>query len=95
MIRIISVIIAIILIAAVGVGAPFALVWALNTVFPALAIPYTWTVWMAVSLIWGYLAAAVRLGQRPPPEYHVKNTVYARGSVADSILRSARAGRPL
>lgn len=93
--RIIAVIIAIILIVAVGVGAPFAFVWALNVLFPVLAIPYTWTVWMAVSIVWICLGATVRLGQRPPPEYHVKNTVYARGSVADSILRSARAGRPL
>lgn len=65
MIRVIAGIIATILIAAVGLGAPFAFVWALNTVFPALAIPYTWTVWTAVSIIWVCLAATVRLGQRP------------------------------
>jgi len=30
------------------VFAPFASIWALNTLFPALAIPYTFNTWLAV-----------------------------------------------
>lgn len=35
---------------------PFATIWALNTLFPALVIPYTFDTWLAVIL----LSAAVR-----------------------------------
>lgn len=30
---------------------PFASVWALNTLFPALAIPYTFETWLAAILL--------------------------------------------
>lgn len=33
------------------IGAPIALIWAMNTLFPALAIPYTLETWLAAFLI--------------------------------------------
>ena len=33
--------------------APFATIWSLNTLFPALAIPYTFDTWLAVVLLGG------------------------------------------
>ena len=33
------------------IGAPIALIWALNTLFPALAIPYTLETWLAAFII--------------------------------------------
>ena len=30
---------------------PLALIWALNTLFPVLAIPYTWQTWLASALV--------------------------------------------
>jgi len=33
--------------------APFATIWSLNTLFPALAIPYGFDTWLAVILLGG------------------------------------------
>ncbi len=33
------------------IGAPIALIWALNTLFPVLAIPYTLETWLAAFII--------------------------------------------
>jgi hypothetical protein len=30
---------------------PLATIWSLNTLFPVLAIPYTWETWLAAALI--------------------------------------------
>lgn len=30
---------------------PLALIWSLNTLFPLLAIPYTWQTWLAAGLV--------------------------------------------
>jgi hypothetical protein len=35
------------------VGGPLAGIWSLNTLFPVLAIPYTWETWLAFLLIFG------------------------------------------
>lgn len=35
------------------VAAPFASIWALNTLFPALVIPYTFDTWLASLLLSG------------------------------------------
>lgn len=45
-----------VLIILVVVFAPFATIWSLNTLFPALAIPFTFDTWLAVIL----LGAAIR-----------------------------------
>jgi len=33
------------------VGAPLALIWAVNTLFPAVAIPYTLETWLAAFIV--------------------------------------------
>lgn len=47
---------ALVLIILLVVFAPFATIWSLNTLFPALAIPFTFDTWLAVIL----LSAAIR-----------------------------------
>jgi len=41
----------VVLIVALVVFGPFLTIWALNTLFPALAIPYTLETWAAVVLL--------------------------------------------
>lgn len=48
----------IILAAAVVIG-PFLTVWTLNTLFPVLAIPYTWETWLAALFLGGILTTNV------------------------------------
>jgi hypothetical protein len=38
---------------------PFLSIWALNTLFPLLAIPYTFETWAAVILLKGFLTVQV------------------------------------
>lgn len=38
---------------------PFLSIWALNTLFPVLAIPYTFDTWAAIILIKGLLTVSV------------------------------------
>lgn len=40
-----------IVVVAVVIGAPIALIWAMNTLFPILAIPYTLETWLAAFII--------------------------------------------
>ena len=49
----------ILLAVAVIVGGPIAAIWALNTLFPALAIPYTIETWLAAFVIQGVLKSEV------------------------------------
>jgi hypothetical protein len=42
-----------ILIVAIIVFGPLCSIWALNTLFPVLAIPYTFETWLAVILLGG------------------------------------------
>lgn len=57
--------VAIILILAVLIliGAPLALIWALNTLFPVLAIPYTLETWLAAFIIPAALKAKVEVNK--------------------------------
>jgi hypothetical protein len=41
------------LIVAVIVFGPLLGIWSLNTLFPVLAIPYTWETWAAFGLLFG------------------------------------------
>jgi len=41
------------------VGAPIALIWSLNTLFPVLVIPYTLETWLAAFIIPAALKASV------------------------------------
>ena len=45
-----------VLVLALVIAGPLVTVWALNTLFPALVIPYTFDTWLAVIL----LSAAIR-----------------------------------
>ena len=38
---------------------PLCSIWALNTLFPALAIPYTFDTWAAMVLVKGFLTVQV------------------------------------
>lgn len=40
-----------IVVVAIVIGAPIALIWAINTLFPAVAIPYTLETWLAAFII--------------------------------------------
>ena len=55
-------IIAILLITAIVAG-PIATIWALNTLFPALAIPYNIATWAAVIVIGGAMRANVNVNK--------------------------------
>jgi ABC-type Fe2+-enterobactin transport system substrate-binding protein len=45
------------------VGGPLAGIWSLNTLFPIVAIPYTWETWLAFLLLFGS-ATGLRFGSR-------------------------------
>lgn len=40
---------------------PLALIWSLNTLFPILAIPYSWQAWVAIFVIVSALNARITL----------------------------------
>jgi len=50
----------IVIIVALAVIGPFLTIWALNTVFPVLAIPYTMETWMAMILLGGLFKVSFR-----------------------------------
>ena len=41
--------------------APFAIIWAINCLFPVLAIPYTFWSWLAVVVLRGALSVKVNI----------------------------------
>ena len=43
----------------VTIFGPLVSIWALNALFPLLAIPYTWQTWLAVILLKGLLTVQV------------------------------------
>jgi hypothetical protein len=49
----IKLILGITLIVAIIVFGPIVGIWSLNTLFPVLAIPYTWETWLAYFLLLG------------------------------------------
>ena len=51
------------LIAAIVVFAPLAVIWSLNVLFPVLAIPYTFDAWCAVVLLNAFVQGAVRINR--------------------------------
>jgi hypothetical protein len=55
MLKLIGVIIGILLVLAAG---PLLILWSLNTLFPALAIPYSLDTWAAAVLLGGLLSAS-------------------------------------
>jgi len=57
----IKLIVGLTLVALVIVFGPLLGIWSLNTLFPVLAIPYTWETWAAYFLIFGSLTG-LRIG---------------------------------
>jgi len=53
-------IILVIIAIAILVFGPFLSIWALNTLFPVLAIPYTFETWCAVILLKGFISVNVK-----------------------------------
>jgi hypothetical protein len=60
---IIKLILGIVLIVTVMVFGPLLGIWSLNTLFPVLAIPYTWETWAAYFLLLGSITG-LRFGSR-------------------------------
>ncbi len=60
---ILKLIVGITLLAIVIVFGPLLGIWSLNTLFPVLAIPYTWQTWAAFFLLFGGLTG-LRFGSR-------------------------------
>lgn len=52
-------IILLLIVVAIVVLGPFATIWAMNTLFPSLAIPFTFDTWAAVVVLGGALRANV------------------------------------
>jgi len=50
----------ILVVVALAVIGPFLTIWALNTVFPVLAIPYTMETWAAMILLGGLFKVSFR-----------------------------------
>jgi len=57
----IGIAVAVIAVIAVVLIAPFVTIWALNTLFPVLAIPYTLETWFAVIVLGGVFKTSVSL----------------------------------
>lgn len=45
------------------IGGPIAGIWSLNTLFPVLAIPYTWQTWLSFLLLFGS-ATGLKFGSK-------------------------------
>lgn len=48
---------ALVILAILVIAGPFINIWALNTLFPALAIPYTFWTWLATIIVVGNIKA--------------------------------------
>lgn len=59
MLNVVKLVLAIALIVAVVAIGPLLTLWALNTLFPVLAIPYTIETWFAVVVLGAFLRAKV------------------------------------
>lgn len=46
-----SIVLLLVIAVAIVIGMPIALIWALNTLFPVLVIPYTLETWLAAFII--------------------------------------------
>ena len=59
--EIVNVILVVLLVAGAAVAAPLLLIWALNTLFPVLAIQYTYTTWLASFLLISFFNVKINL----------------------------------
>lgn len=51
----VAILLFVLLLVAIIVLGPLATIWSLNTIFPVLAIPYTFETWIAVLLVGAFL----------------------------------------
>jgi hypothetical protein len=58
---IIKIVLLIALVVFMIVVGPLLTIWALNIIFPVLAIPYTFWTWLAIIILGGFLRANVTL----------------------------------
>jgi hypothetical protein len=60
-VKMIKLILAVLFIVFLIVVGPLLTIWALNTLFPVLAIDYTWQTWLAVVIIGGLFKSSVSI----------------------------------
>ena len=48
----------------ITVFGPFAVIWALNTMFPVLAIPYDFWTWLAVNIMHAFAKSSITVNTR-------------------------------
>ena len=53
-----KIVLTIVLVIALIILSPFATLWALNTLFPVLAIPYTIETWLAIVVLGGLFSSS-------------------------------------
>ena len=46
------------------IAGPFIVIWSANTLFPNLAIPYTWQTWLATILLGAFFRANVTVNRK-------------------------------
>ncbi len=51
--NVIAVVLAVVFIIALVIVGPLLTIWSLNTLFPVLAIPYTWQTWVSIVIVAG------------------------------------------
>jgi hypothetical protein len=61
---VVKIIVGIVLIVVLVAAGPLLVIWALNTVFPALAIAYTFWTWLAVLILGTFLRANVSVKRK-------------------------------
>jgi len=59
--KVLALLFAVVLIVALVIVGPLLTIWALNTLFPALAIPYTIETWFAVIILAGVFKSNVSI----------------------------------
>lgn len=58
------VVLVVIAVIALLIAGPFIVIWSANTLFPALAIPYTWQTWLATILLGAFFRANVTVNRK-------------------------------
>ena len=59
--KMIMIVVAAVLIIALVAAGPLLVIWSINTLFPALAVPYSIWTWLAVLILGTFLRGEVRL----------------------------------
>lgn len=52
------------LVVALLIAGPLIVIWSANTLFPSLAIPYTWQTWLATILLGAFFRANVTVKRK-------------------------------